>query len=209
MSKWQVLTLGFIAQLLFTGRFLFQWLASEKAKRVLATSLFWKLSLVGSCLLFFYGLLRKDPAIMFGQVLINGIYVRNLQLQGEWKKIPPSFRLLTWALPLVAFIIFIFNTEQPFEMHFFNSNISYALLLLGFIGQIFFALRVVVQCLYSEKTQVSVLPLPFWILSLTGSALILIYAGFRKDPVLIVGHLFGIFIYIRNISLSQNSYVAG
>jgi len=41
----------------------------------------------------------------------------------------------------------------------------------------------------------------FWILSLTGSTLILFYAVLRKDPVLLAGHLLGIFLYTRNILL--------
>jgi 4-amino-4-deoxy-L-arabinose transferase and related glycosyltransferases of PMT family len=41
----------------------------------------------------------------------------------------------------------------------------------------------------------------FWWLSNLGSFLILIYAIFRRDPVLFIGHLMGISIYTRNIIL--------
>ncbi|WP_029035309.1 lipid-A-disaccharide synthase N-terminal domain-containing protein [Salinimicrobium terrae] len=209
MSSWQIFTLGFAAQLLFTGRFLFQWIASEKAKKVVTPSLFWKLSLLGSFLLFLYGVLRNDPAIIFGQVLIFGIYIRNLQLQGEWKKISRHFRFLILVLPIITIIFFSFSRNHTSEVLFFRNNISNWLLILGFIGQITFALRFVVQWLYSEKVKISILPLPFWILSITGSVLILIYAVFRKDPVLFIGHLAGIFIYIRNINLSRHNYASG
>ncbi|WP_029038367.1 lipid-A-disaccharide synthase N-terminal domain-containing protein [Salinimicrobium xinjiangense] len=203
MNSWQVFSLGFIAQLLFTGRFLFQWIASEKAKQVVTPSLFWKLSLFGSFLLLIYGMLRNDLAIISGQVLIFGIYIRNLKLQGEWN-VSRYFRLLIWIFPPFAFIIFFYT--HPGSSFF---DISSWLLILGLLGQVIFALRFVIQWLYSEKVRTSVLPLPFWTLSLSGSALILLYAFFRQDPVLMVGHLFGSFIYIRNISLIRSTYVAG
>jgi len=42
------------------------------------------------------------------------------------------------------------------------------------------------------------------VLSLAGSSLILIYAILRKDPVLLIGHLFGALMYIRNIIIHHN-----
>ena len=209
MNSWQVFTLGFVAQLLFTGRFLFQWIASEKAKNVLTPSLFWKLSLVGSILLFFYGVLRNDLTIMFGQILIFGIYIRNLQLQGEWKTIRKYYRFLICSVPVTTIIFFGFSSNYDPNFLVFRNDIPNWLLIMGFVGQIIFALRFVAQWLYSEKVNSSVLPLPFWVLSITGSAIILIYAVFRTDSVLITGHLAGIFIYIRNINLSRNNYASG
>ena len=81
MSSWQIYAVGLIAQLLFSGRLLFQWILSEKHKKVLTPSLFWKLSLFASFLLFVYGYLREDFAIMLGQAITYFIYIRNLQLQ--------------------------------------------------------------------------------------------------------------------------------
>ena len=51
----------------------------------------------------------------------------------------------------------------------------------------------------SEKTKTSQLPVGFWRLSVLGASLILTYAIFRKDPVLLIGHGAGLIIYIRNI----------
>ena len=69
------------------------------------------------------------------------------------------------------------------------------------ISQVVFTLRFIYQWLYSEFKKVSALPLGFWLLSLVGSLLILIYAINRKDPVLFVGHLLGSIIYVRNLIL--------
>ena len=60
-------------------------------------------------------------------------------------------------------------------------------MILGFVGQFFFSMRFVVQWIASEKNKKSVVPLSFWIFSVLGSSLLLIYAIYRKDPVFILG----------------------
>ena len=72
---------------------------------------------------------------------------------------------------------------------------------IGFIGQGIFASRFVFQWIYSERKGVSSIPIIFWYLSIFGGIGLLTYAIFRKDPVIIVGQLFGIFIYLRNLIL--------
>ena len=74
-------------------------------------------------------------------------------------------------------------------------------LIIGFTGQFIFASRFVVQWIYSEKKGKSAIPIIFWYLSIFGGLGLLTYAIFRKDPVIITGQLFGIFIYLRNLIL--------
>ncbi len=74
-------------------------------------------------------------------------------------------------------------------------------LLIGFIGQGLFASRFIFQWIYSEKKGESYIPIIFWYLSIFGGMGLLTYAIFRKDPVIIIGQLFGIFIYCRNLYL--------
>jgi len=74
-----------------------------------------------------------------------------------------------------------------------------AWVLLGFIAQGFFTARFVVQWIASERAGKSVVPLAFWLLSLGGGALLLIYALYRRDPVFIAGQGFGVFVYLRNL----------
>lgn len=76
--------------------------------------------------------------------------------------------------------------------------------ILGFIGQFFFTMRFVVQWIVSEKNKKSVVPLAFWVLSILGSSLLLIYAIYRKDPVFILGQAPNLLIYFRNIYLLKN-----
>ena len=204
MTSWYVFAIGALAQLLFSGRTLLQWIISEKNKKVLTPSLFWKLSLIASFLLFIYGYLRNDFAIMLGQVLTYFIYVRNMQLQGEWKKMHQFIRIFILIFPLIIIAFGYNNKKQDVDNLLNNEAIPDWLLILGVVAQIIFTLRFVYQWIYSEKQKQSSLPFGFWMLSLLGSSLIFTYAIFRIDPILIAGHVFGIVTYVRNIMLLRN-----
>ncbi|WP_034057485.1 lipid-A-disaccharide synthase N-terminal domain-containing protein [Lacinutrix jangbogonensis] len=207
MSDWLIYSVGFLAQILFSSRLIIQWISSEKTKRVVTPTLFWTLSLMASFLLFIYGYLRDDFAIMLGQALTYFIYIRNLQLQNQWKKIPIILRYVLLFMPLFVSIFYFNNNRIDVNIFFKNENIPFWLLILGIISQTIFTLRFVYQWLYSEKQKDSSLPLGFWALSLIGSLLILTYAIFRKDPVLFVGHILGTVIYVRNLIILKNQNV--
>jgi lipid-A-disaccharide synthase-like uncharacterized protein len=72
------LGIGFLGQLLFTGRMLVQWLASEKKGKSVVPPLFWWMSLIGSLLLLAYFLWRRDPIGLLGQAFGSFIYLRNI-----------------------------------------------------------------------------------------------------------------------------------
>ena len=88
-------------------------------------------------------------------------------------------------------------------INFFSnlSNTEIAFLIIGFTGQGLFASRFIVQWIHSERKGESHIPIIFWYLSIFGGLGLLIYAIFRKDPVIITGQLFGILIYTRNLVL--------
>lgn len=199
MSNWLIYSIGFLAQILFSSRLVIQWITSEKQKKVITPTLFWTLSLIASFLLFIYGYLRNDFAIMLGQGLTYYIYIRNLQLQNQWKKYPIFMRWVLLFMPVFVSIFYFNNNEIDTVKLFKNEAIPLWLLILGIVSQIVFTLRFIYQWMYSEKNKESSLPFGFWALSLVGSLLILIYAIFRKDPVLLVGHLLGATIYVRNL----------
>ncbi|MDI4657292.1 lipid-A-disaccharide synthase N-terminal domain-containing protein [Xanthobacter autotrophicus] len=71
--------LGLVAQIMFTMRFVVQWIASEKAQRSVIPFAFWTFSLGGGTLLLIYALYRRDPVFIAGQALSTFIYIRNLQ----------------------------------------------------------------------------------------------------------------------------------
>ena len=76
-----------------------------------------------------------------------------------------------------------------------------AWLALGISGQLVFTARFVVQWIASERQKRSVIPLPFWYLSLVGSLMVLSYAIYTGDPVFILGFSFNSVVYIRNLRL--------
>ena len=201
MSNWIIYSIGFIAQIMFSSRLVVQWITSERQKKVITPTLFWSLSLFASFLLFIYGYLREDFAIMLGQGLTYFIYIRNLQLQGQWVKLPVLVRYFLFIVPILITIYYYNNNVIDRDILFKNEAIPLWLLVLGIISQVVFTFRFVYQWIYSEYKKESILPLGFWILSLSGSLLILTYAIFRLDPVLFLGHGLGLIIYSRNIYL--------
>jgi lipid-A-disaccharide synthase-like uncharacterized protein len=206
MSDWVIYTIGFTAQVLFSGRLLLQWILSEKKNKVVTPSLFWKLSLLASFLLFIYGYLRDDFAIMLGQSLTYYIYIRNLQLQGQWQRSPKALQWFLLIFPIIIVIYGYNNGQYDILSLFENKAIPGWLLTLGIIAQLTFTLRFVYQWLTSEKSKKSQLPIGFWRMSVVGAALILSYAILREDPVLFVGHCAGLVLYIRNIFIWKKQH---
>ena len=71
----------------------------------------------------------------------------------------------------------------------------------GFGAQGLFFMRFLVQWIASERKKQSVVPIAFWYFSLSGGAMLLSYAIYKKDPVFILGQGMGLIIYIRNLWL--------
>ena len=82
-------------------------------------------------------------------------------------------------------------------------------LVVGFAGQVLFGMRFIIQWIISEKRGESVIPLPFWYLSIGGSLILLTYAIHKQDPVFILGQSLGSIIYIRNLILISRKKKAG
>jgi lipid-A-disaccharide synthase-like uncharacterized protein len=70
---------------------------------------------------------------------------------------------------------------------------------LGIVAQLLFTARFVIQWIASERAGHSVIPVAFWIFSILGGLLLLVYALYRKDAVFIAGQAFGVFVYLRNL----------
>jgi lipid-A-disaccharide synthase-like uncharacterized protein len=71
------LGIGIFGQCLFVLRWFIQWLASEKARRLVVPEAFWYASLVGGLMVLAYGLYKPDPVIVLGQFGVF-IYARNV-----------------------------------------------------------------------------------------------------------------------------------
>jgi lipid-A-disaccharide synthase-like uncharacterized protein len=74
------LVFGLAAQLIFAARFIVQWIASERAGKSVVPFAFWMFSVGGGLMTLVYGIVRREPVIIFGQGLATIIYVRNIML---------------------------------------------------------------------------------------------------------------------------------
>ena len=73
------------------------------------------------------------------------------------------------------------------------------MIVVGFGGQFLFAMRFIIQWLTSEGAKRSVIPVVFWYFSIGGGSVLLLYAIWRQDPVIIAGQGLGLFIYARTL----------
>ena len=74
------LAFGLAAQLLFTARFLVQWISSERAGQSVVPMAFWFFSMGGGLMTLVYGIAKREPVIIIGQSLATIIYIRNIML---------------------------------------------------------------------------------------------------------------------------------
>ena len=200
-----IYVIGFLAQVFFSARILLQWILSERAKKVISPAIFWQLSIVGSYLLFVYGWLRDDFAIILGQIISYYIYIWNLDKKHQWKKLPFVIRTLLLLTPVAAILYMLKDASAFVDQFFRNEKIPLWLLIYGSMGQIIFTLCFVYQWIYSKRKDESLLPIGFWVISLFGSLIIVSYAIYRRDPVLILGQSTGLIAYSRNIYLSRRA----
>lgn len=189
--------IGFLAQFCFSARILFQWIRSEKEKKLSSPTIYWVFSVIGSWVMFLYGCLRNDFAIIFGQLISYYIYLWNLNLKGHWKSLNVVLKVVLVLTPVVA-TAYLFKDIPTFVAKYINSEANW-LVVFGTVAQVIFALRFVWQWFVTLRTKESSLPLSFWLISVLGSGMIIIYALFRHDIVLILGQAFGFAVYCRNV----------
>lgn len=72
------LFVGFAGQILFSARFLIQWIASERVRKSIVPEAFWYFSLGGGALLLAYAIYRADPVFIAGQAFGLIVYLRNI-----------------------------------------------------------------------------------------------------------------------------------
>ena len=80
-------------------------------------------------------------------------------------------------------------------------QLSQPWVIFGFIGQMIFGTRFLVQWIASEIKKKSYIPVVFWYLSICGGLILLSYAIYRRDPVFIFGQCTGVIVYSRNLML--------
>jgi len=165
MNNIAIYSIGFLAQGLFSVRLIVQWFLSEKAKKVVSPTSYWQISILASYLLFIYGWLRDDFAIILGQYISYYIYIWNLNNKGHWKDMHFSLRYLLLLTPIAVIIYLFFTWDTNFPRLFENEKIPLGILIFGSMGQIIFTFRFIYQWIYSRNKGESVFPVTFWVLS--------------------------------------------
>ena len=88
------LVFGLFAQLMFAGRFIVQWISSERAGKSVVPFAFWIFSMGGGLMTLVYGIVKREPVIIFGQGVATLIYIRNIMLiyreQPQTQVAPPD-----------------------------------------------------------------------------------------------------------------------
>ncbi|MBM3335616.1 lipid-A-disaccharide synthase N-terminal domain-containing protein [Candidatus Sumerlaeota bacterium] len=196
--------IGLVGNALFTARVLIQWIASEKQRRSIAPVTFWWTSLAATLIMVFYSIQRLEVAFLLGYTINIVAYVRNLMLAS------PGLRprhVVAYALSAVVFV-----TGAVFVVRFGREALALTApghaaaghggwLYLGLAGNLIFNTRFLLQWIYSERKKASVLPLWFWVWSLVGQMLCLVYALILHDLVFILGFIFNGIPIGRNIML--------
>ena len=145
---------------------------------------------------------KQHPEKLIPKLIYNIINNKHLPIYGKGK----NSREWIYVGDHCDALLKIFNKGKIGEFYNIGSNknltnIEIIFLIIGFVGQGIFASRFIIQWIYSEKKGESSIPVIFWHISILGGLGLLTYAIFRKDPVIIVGQMFGIFIYLRNLIL--------
>lgn len=75
-----IVAIGFLGQASFSGRWLVQWIVSEKRRDSYVPESFWWFSLFGGVILFGYFVWRQDIVAVLGQTSGVVVYARNIRL---------------------------------------------------------------------------------------------------------------------------------
>lgn len=194
--------LGFIAQLAFGLRFLVQWVASEKAQKMVTPKLFWHLSIAGNLLLFIHSLIQLHFPMSLAQGQNLVLSWRNLNLLGPESK-KQTFWFVVLLLVAVSALTVVF-----FALHTYNTSwiatpgtlaISSWIHIFGIVGICSFAVRFWVQWWQAEHQNTGSLTESFWWISLVGALICSIYFFIIRDWVNLIGPILSLVPYSRNL----------
>ena len=219
MEEWRSILypLGFLSSIAFGARFIVQWLKSEEAGTSVVPLSFWVISLIGNIFLLIHSFIQVQFHICSVQGFNAVISWRNLDLM-QSRPSSISFKGVCLLLLGSFFLICSAFTIQDlwFARNFdwFRTPIApwqteaastTPLLwhLLGTFSFFLFSSRFWIQWWLAEQARSSYFPLSFWWLSLIGALLSIAYFLRIHDTVNLVGPLFGLIPYIRNLMLQS------
>ena len=107
--------------------------------------------------------------------------------------------LVPHFVPIVALIATAINAPQLVDRFIHNPEIPLGLMIYGTCAQLVFLSRYAYQVVYSVKRHESCLPPVFWLISVVGASLTLVYGIIRHDFILMLGQSLSILIFSRNL----------
>jgi lipid-A-disaccharide synthase len=212
MDEWRewLYPLGFLSSLIFSARFIFQWIQSEKAQKSVVNPSFWKISLAGNLLLTLHALVQIQFHVSLVQASNAVISWRNLNLMNapqQRKSLLFTIAMMSLTLLSITAFYWLQSLYLPSDYSaWFRSPLSGEEVhplwhALGAIGLLLFNSRFWIQWCEAERSQESVLGLTFWWTSLIGGLFSAIYFIKLGDPVNLLGPAFGMIPYARNLML--------
>ena len=188
--------IGLLGIAAFGIRFGVQWIVSEiKGESVVPRS-FWLFSIAGALLQFSYAFYEMAWPFIVLHAINFGIYVRNLALHDATAKQGLSRRLIVTVVAMAALIVIAASFGKVGK-----GEATGLWLVCGFIGQLIWNFRFILQWSSSEKRGESVIPTSFWWVSLAGCGFLLAYSIHLRNPVFIIGYVFNPIVYGRNLVL--------
>jgi lipid-A-disaccharide synthase-like uncharacterized protein len=207
--------LGFLSSVAFGGRFILQWIESEKKGQSVVTRTFWQISLIGNISLVLHSIVQGQFHVCIAQACNGVISWRNLNLMQTKKKAASFQSVIALLAGCCALVIAIFTLQSLF----FNDGDTWFRVpttpwqsakqpslplqwnLLGFLGYALFSSRFWIQWWLAENAHKSSLSLSFWWLSLIGSLASGVYFFYILDLVNLIGPVIGLVPYARNLVL--------
>ncbi len=200
--------LGIAGDIIFYGRFYIQWIASERAQRSVIPIAFWYMSSIGSVALMLYAFAIQSPLGALGQSLNIVIYSRNLiHIWRERGRLSKALNIAVHAtvaiLALVAVGLMLWTWWREYELSALRTSEqtqqAWLWLAVGFVGQLLFAGRFILQWIATERQKRSVIPPLFWYLSVAAATLQVSCFIQRAEWIFAMGMLATLLIYARNI----------
>lgn len=216
---WQQLLypLGLVALPLFFLRFLFQWIASERAGKSVVPELFWQLSLVAHLLMVVHSTIQFQYHVGVVQLASGLIAYRNLELRRRHPCTSSTFCCL-FALLLALFTIGFALLAQLCDASWWSVPMNpwrerpvdcpWQWHLFGLLGMALFSSRFWIQWWHAERHKWAELPPLFWWMSFIGNGLMLFYFGAIGDLVNGAGPLIALIPYGRNLQFAMRRSAA-
>lgn len=217
MEYWRewLYLIGVAASVIFAGRFVLQWVVSEMQGKSVVTRGFWQLSLAANVLMVIHSIIQSQYHVGMIQGCNAVMSWRNLNLMEDEERHVSLRTVIASFVCVTTLVTAIFGLQgflldsgfawfrapvTPWSKE--GSDVSTLWHMLGFLGLFLFSLRYWVQWWAAEKHRVSHLGRTFWVISLIGNGLVVVYFSRIGDPVNLFGPSMAIIPYIRNLMLA-------